>query len=112
MVRPGRRGAGRPIPYLAPLLARAEESTRAALGTPTFQAQFAAGKRLSRGVAIGLALGEPAHGTAAAAGDAASPLRKRAAEVARLIADGLTNKQIGARLLISEHTIDSHIRSI
>jgi DNA-binding NarL/FixJ family response regulator len=31
---------------------------------------------------------------------------------ARLLADGLTNKQIGARLFISERTLDSHVRSI
>ena len=29
-----------------------------------------------------------------------------------MVADGLSNKQIGARLFISEHTVDSHVRSI
>jgi predicted ATPase/DNA-binding CsgD family transcriptional regulator len=101
------------LPYLAPPVAQAKASTRAALGTPTFQAEFEAGKRLSRGAAIGLALGEPARVTAAASGDTgAPPLGKREAEVAHLVADGLSNKQIGARLLISEHTVDSHIRNI
>jgi DNA-binding NarL/FixJ family response regulator len=32
--------------------------------------------------------------------------------VARLVADGLTNRQLGARLFISERTVDSHVRSI
>jgi DNA-binding CsgD family transcriptional regulator len=45
-------------------------------------------------------------------GAAAAPLAKREADVARLVADGLTNKQIGARLFISERTVDSHVRSI
>ena len=40
------------------------------------------------------------------------PLGQREADVARLVADGLTNKQIGARLFISERTVDSHMRSI
>ena len=40
------------------------------------------------------------------------PLGPREADVARLVADGLTNKQIGARLFISERTVDSHVRSI
>ena len=49
----------------------------------------------------------------AASGDAgAGPLGKREADVARLVADGLTNKQIGTRLFISERTVDSHVRSI
>ena len=67
---------------------------------------------MSRGAAIGLALGEPAAEATAAGGTGASPLGRREAEVARLVADGLSNKQIGSRLLISEHTVDSHIRNI
>jgi DNA-binding NarL/FixJ family response regulator len=61
----------------------------------------------------GLALGKTAH-VAVAASDNASAglLGKRQADVARLVADGLTNKQIGARLFISERTVDSHVRSI
>jgi predicted ATPase/DNA-binding CsgD family transcriptional regulator len=45
-------------------------------------------------------------------GDGAGPLAEREADVARLVADGLTNRQIGARLFISERTVDSHVRSI
>jgi DNA-binding NarL/FixJ family response regulator len=100
------------LPYLAPAVARAKESTGAALGTARFQAEFDAGRELSRDAAIGLALGEPVPATAASAGPEAAPLGKREAQVARLIADGLTNKQIAGRLLISEHTVDSHVRSI
>jgi DNA-binding NarL/FixJ family response regulator len=104
---------GSVLPYVAPLVAQAKESARAALGSPAFQAEFEAGKRLGRDAAIGLALGEPAQVTATAAADPeASPLGKREAEVAHLVAEGLSNKQIGARLFISEHTVDSHIRSI
>jgi len=40
------------------------------------------------------------------------PLGPREADVARLVAEGLTNKQIGVRLFISERTVDSHVRSI
>jgi DNA-binding CsgD family transcriptional regulator len=107
------RGLGATIiPYLAPLIAQARQSTRAALGGPTFQAQYDAGCGMRRDAAIGLALGESAEPPAASTGASTAPLSKREAEVARLVAEGLSNKQIGARLLISEHTVDSHVRSI
>jgi predicted ATPase/DNA-binding CsgD family transcriptional regulator len=109
-----RTGAGASlIPFLAPLLARAEESAIAALGGSRFEAQLNAGKRLSRSAAVRLALGEPDQTAAATSGqESTGPLGERQAEVARLIADGLSNKQIGARLFISERTVDSHVRGI
>jgi DNA-binding CsgD family transcriptional regulator len=67
---------------------------------------------MSRDAAIGLALGEPAEAPPASPDAPKAPLTKREAEVARLVAEGLSNKQIGARLLISEHTVDSHVRSV
>jgi predicted ATPase/DNA-binding CsgD family transcriptional regulator len=101
------------IGFLAPLLAQAEESAIAALGPSRFEAELQAGRRLSRGDAIGLALGEPAQAAAVASdGDREGPLGKRQAEVAELVAEGLSNKQIGSRLFISERTVDSHVRSI
>ena len=101
------------MPFLAPLLAQAQASAAAALGATRFEAGFEAGKRLGRDTASGLALGQPAQVTPAASGDAsAGLLGNREADVARLVADGLTNKQIGARLFISERTVDSHVRSI
>jgi DNA-binding CsgD family transcriptional regulator len=74
-----------------------------------FHAEFVAGRRLGRDAAVAVALGQadpraPANG--------ADLLARREADVARLVADGLTNKQIGARLFISERTVDSHVRSI
>ena len=109
-----RTGAGASVmPFLAPQVARAEASAIAVLGASRFEADFKAGSRLSRDAAVRLALGEPGH-VAAAAPDSAGAglLAKREAEVARLVADGLSNKEIGARLFISEHTVDSHVRSI
>lgn len=96
-----------------PFLASAKEMAREALGAHSFDAEFATGKKMSRDAAVRLALGEaaPVEATAPdAAGD--SPLAKREVEVARLIAEGMSNKQIGARLFISEATVASHVRHI
>jgi predicted ATPase/DNA-binding CsgD family transcriptional regulator len=109
-----RTGAGaNVIPFLAPLLAAAEDSASAALGATRFAAEFLAGKQLTRDAAIGLALGDRASvASTPSDGKDAGPLGKREAEVARLVADGLSNKQIGGRLFISERTVDSHVRSV
>ncbi len=42
----------------------------------------------------------------------ANPLSARECEVVQLIAAGLSNRQIGARLAISDRTAESHVRHI
>ena len=107
-------GAGaRLMPFLAPLVAQAESSAIAALGRPRFDAAFLAGSRLERDAAVRLALGGSGETLIEAPERVdAGLLSKREEEVARLVADGLSNKEIGARLFISEHTVDSHVRAI
>ncbi|HEV3173379.1 MAG TPA: LuxR C-terminal-related transcriptional regulator [Actinocrinis sp.] len=112
------------MPILSTQFAQAEQAAAAMLGEARFKTEFEAGKNLQRDAAIRLALGESPDEARAGQGDQSeaggggggdadvSPLGKREAEVARLIAEGLTNKQIATRLFISERTVDSHVRSI
>jgi predicted ATPase/DNA-binding NarL/FixJ family response regulator len=96
-----------------PRLAKVRESGTASLGPLKFEAEFETGKRLRRNAAVRLALGESAEVAGTSSNGAREGLLgKREADVARLVADGLSNKQIGARLFISERTVDSHVRSI
>lgn len=44
--------------------------------------------------------------------DDADPLTSREREVAVLLAEALSNRQIAARLVLSERTVESHVRSI
>jgi predicted ATPase/DNA-binding CsgD family transcriptional regulator len=63
-------------------------------------------------VRLGIALAgsaenpRPASAPAAPAGD---PLTSRESEIAALIADGLSNRDIGERLVISRRTVDGHV---
>jgi len=96
----------------AELLDKAKGAAMAALGTSAFEAEFTVGKQLSREAALQLALGE-SDGIGTQPTDAAAgPLAKRELEVGRLVAEGLSNKQIGARLFISDRTVAAHVSNI
>ncbi len=96
----------------AELLDKAKESAMAALGISVFEAEFSVGKQLSREAALQLALGESDGIGTQPADAAAGPLAKRELEVGRLVAEGLSNKQIGARLFISDRTVAAHVSNI
>jgi predicted ATPase/DNA-binding CsgD family transcriptional regulator len=90
------------------------DAARAGLGRAPFAAMWTEGETMPLDQAIRYAL-EPilpaANGAKKPAG-AASPLARREREVASLIAAGLSNREIAARLVISERTAETHVQHI
>ena len=90
-----------------------ERAARAGLGDARFEAEFARGGDLARDQAVAYALGEDQpSGTAASAAAATLVLTPREREIAGLVADGLTNREIAERLVISRRTAESHVENI
>ena len=82
-----------------------------ALGERRRQHLYVQGRLLDRPAAVALGLARPASDTAAAAGRAtASVLSRREDEVADLVAEGLTDREIATRLVISQRTAESHVQ--
>ncbi|WP_062993085.1 helix-turn-helix transcriptional regulator [Nocardia anaemiae] len=88
-----------------------ERAARDALGRRAFDAALHDGASLDLDAAIGYALGEQPRAATRGPGLSAE-LNTREREVADLIADGLTNKSIAARLSISHRTADRHVEHI
>ncbi len=105
---------GRPVQaylHLVPYHDAGEQAARQALGDQRFQAAWLRGRGLSTDDAIAYALDEkPPAVSARAAGGAALTRRER--EVAGLVAEGLTNKEIAARLVIAQRTAEGHVERI
>ncbi|WP_330251034.1 protein kinase [Nocardia sp. NBC_00565] len=87
-----------------------ERTVRRALGDRGFDAAFRRGQAMGMDAAVAYALGEePPTVTPPAAG---LKLTKRERQVADLVAQGLTNKQIAAKLVLSQRTAQGHVEHI
>jgi predicted ATPase/DNA-binding CsgD family transcriptional regulator len=89
-----------------------EREVRRLLGEEAFAAARRKGGALGFRAAVGYALGEqPVPARTSVAGTLVRPT-KREIEVAGLIAEGLTNKEIAARLVISPRTAQGHVEHL
>jgi predicted ATPase/DNA-binding CsgD family transcriptional regulator len=108
-------------PLEARLAAQDRERLRAQLGNEAFEAEYAAGRTLDAaqvvaeigrtGTAAEPAQAQPQVPSAGPAGGVAA-LTPRELDVLRLVAQGLSNRDIAQRLVISEHTVHRHLANI
>jgi DNA-binding CsgD family transcriptional regulator len=85
---------------------------RTALGEPAFAAAWAEGHATPLEQVITAALGAAAGAAPGAAAPGAAPLTPRQLEVARLVARGLSSREIATGLSITERTAENHVEHI
>ncbi|MEN0136081.1 MAG: LuxR C-terminal-related transcriptional regulator, partial [Rhodococcus sp. (in: high G+C Gram-positive bacteria)] len=91
--------------------ARFEQEARQAIGDRGFEAEFrqGLGTRFDDAAAFALEETGPSDGSAE---PGSTSLTRREQQVAELVAEGLTNKAIAARLVISQRTAQGHVEHI
>jgi len=107
-----------PAPLPVSLRVHHEEvlgEARKVLPAAEFRAVFAKGSTMDQAEAIAFALGEssrPRPDAGRVAGSGPGPLTRREQDVAGLVAEGMSNSQIAASLVISVRTVETHIQHI
>ncbi|MEV6335394.1 protein kinase [Nocardia vinacea] len=97
------------FPELSRFHDECERTAHRALGDRGFDAALRRGQAMGMTAAVAYALGEP---TTASPRASELTLTKREQQVADLVSQGLTNKQIAAKLVISQRTADGHVEHI
>ncbi|WP_105971121.1 ATP-binding protein [Streptomyces geranii] len=102
-------------PQVASAHAQCEEAVVRAMGPADYEkALDDGGRHASPGRAIAFALAETDADTDAERSlpAKATPLSRRERQVAELVAQGATNRQIASRLVLSPRTVDGHVENI
>ncbi|MCJ0905600.1 protein kinase [Rhodococcus sp. ARC_M6] len=99
------------FPTLQPYQEECEALTRQTLGERAFGAARRQGRLMGMDGAVAYALGRQSPDPTRTAGQSGD-LTKREREVADLVAQGLTNKQIAAKLVISLRTAQGHVEHV
>ncbi|WP_231610840.1 helix-turn-helix transcriptional regulator, partial [Rhodococcus sp. CX] len=90
-----------------------ERELRQELGKPAFEQMYAKGEALSFDESVALALGSETDRKPKSKGSATRDgLTRREQQIAALVADGLTNREIATKLVISQRTVDAHVEHI
>ncbi|WP_307821572.1 ATP-binding protein [Streptomyces coffeae] len=115
VVRTVWRAVGAPLSGYGHLVHYHEECEAAvsrALGKTAFNAAVKEGSRLSYDEGLVYALENVLPAAEPAVGERPSPLTRRESEIAQLVAQGLSNKEIAASLVIAQRTAEGHLEHI
>ncbi|MFD9664273.1 protein kinase [Rhodococcus sp. NPDC059968] len=99
------------LPHLLVYHDECIQTSRRILGQKAFASASREGNDFGLDAAVSYALGEQTP-NATAPSDTATNLTKREQEVADLVAEGLTNRAIAARLVIAQRTAQGHVEHV
>jgi len=103
-------------PFLLESHCQAEEAAAAALGADGYAAQYRIGAGYPLDQLVPLVIGGadelPQQSLAPADADQENPLTLREREIAALVGEGLSNRDIAERLVVSKRTVDAHVEHI
>ncbi|MFC9355753.1 protein kinase [Rhodococcus sp. NPDC057014] len=99
------------LPHMLAYHDKCVQTSRRKLGQKAFATACREGKEFSLAAAVAYALGERVPSSASPT-DTATKLTKREQEVADLVAEGLTNRAIATRLVISQRTAQGHVEHV